>query len=109
MSPHAESQVEHSADFRRQIERRSALRVLIAEDDASARTGLMELVRAWGYDTTGAGDGEDALAIVESDQPDVVLADLVMPRRDGLSLLRALRDRLDELTFVMVTAQGDCR
>ena len=52
------------------------------------------------------GDGEDALAIVESDQPDVVLADLVMPRRDGLSLLRALRDRLDELTFVMVTAQG---
>ena len=84
----------------------ATLRVLIAEDDPSARTGLMELVRAWGYDTTGAVDGDDALAKVDSEQPDIVLADLVMPRRDGLSLLRALGDRLNELTFVMITAQG---
>ena len=54
----------------------------------------MELVRAWGYDTTGAVDGNDALTRVQADQPDVVLADLVMPGRDGLSLLRSLKDRL---------------
>ncbi len=81
-------------------------RVLIVEDDASARTGLIELVRAWGYDTSGAVDGEDALRQITADQPDVVLADLVMPGRDGLSLLRALSDRLEEMTFVMITAQG---
>ena len=56
---------------------RARTRVLIVEDDASARTGLIELVRAWGYDTTGAVDGEDALRQVTADQPDVVLADLV--------------------------------
>ena len=39
----------------------------------------------------GAVDGEDAMAKVKADQPDIVLADLVMPRRDGLSLLRELK------------------
>ena len=81
-------------------------RVLVVEDDASACTGLTELLQAWGYETTGAVDGEDAIAKVKADQPDIVLADLVMPRRDGLSLLRELKDRLGELSFVMITAQG---
>ena len=85
---------------------KAGTRVLVVEDDAAARTGLTELLRAWGYETTGAVDGEDALAKVKADQPDIVLADLVMPRRDGLSLLRQLKDRLDELSFVMITAQG---
>ena len=81
-------------------------RVLIVEDDKPARLGLIELVRSWGYEASGAPDGEDALAQVRADPPDIVLADLVMPKRDGLSLLRGLKDRLDELSFVMVTAQG---
>ena len=81
-------------------------RVLIVEDDLSARTGLMELVRAWGYETSAAVDGDDAIVKIDADPPDIVLADLVMPKRDGLSLLRALRGRLDELSFVMLTAQG---
>jgi DNA-binding NtrC family response regulator len=84
----------------------AGIRVLIVEDDTSARTGLIELVKAWGFDTIGAVDGEDALEQITAQRPDIVLADLVMPRRDGLSLLRALSDHLSELTFVMVTAQG---
>ena len=90
------------------VEHREAagIRVLIAEDDTSARTGLIELVKAWGFDTIGAVDGEDALEQITAQRPDIVLADLVMPRRDGLSLLRALSDQLSDLTFVMVTAQG---
>ena len=51
-------------------------RVLIVEDDASARTGLAEFVRAWGYETSAAADGEDTISKVKSDQPDIVLADL---------------------------------
>ena len=85
---------------------KTGTRVLVVEDDASARTGLTELLRAWGYETTGAVDGEDAITKVKADQPDIVLADLIMPRRDGLSLLRELKDRLNELSFVMITAQG---
>lgn len=81
-------------------------RVLVVEDDNPARLGLIELVRTWGYEASGAVDGEEALERVQAAPPDIVLADLVMPKRDGLSLLRSLKDRLDELSFVMVTAQG---
>ena len=84
----------------------AATRVLIAEDDVSARRGLIELVRTWGFAAEGAADGEEALAKVTSFRPSIVLADLVMPRRDGLGLLRALEGDLDDLTFVMITAQG---
>jgi len=68
------------------VEHREAagIRVLIAEDDTSARTGLIELVKPWGFDTIGAVDGEDALEQITAQRPDIVLADLVMPRRDGL-------------------------
>jgi DNA-binding NtrC family response regulator len=79
----------------------------VVEDDVSAREGLLELLRSWGLHVAGAGDGDDALAQVERRPPDIVLADLRMPKRDGLWLLRALRDHLHELTFVMMTAQAD--
>tara|TARA_B100000315_G_scaffold259744_1_gene316988 strand:+ start:1716 stop:3113 length:1398 start_codon:yes stop_codon:yes gene_type:complete len=81
-------------------------RVLIAEDDTSARRGLMELVRSWGFAAEGAADGEEALERITSFRPSIVLADLAMPRRDGLGLLRALEGDLDDLTFVMITGQG---
>ena len=79
LTPQAEPNAEPIGDARA-----AALRVLIAEDDTSARTGLMELLRAWGYDTIGAVDGANALAKVAAERPDIVLADLVMPKRDGV-------------------------
>ena len=82
------------------------MRVLIVEDDVSARRGLTELVRAWGYDAEGAADGQEGLEKVTTYRPSVVLADMVMPRMDGLELLRRVKDQLSELTFVLITAQG---
>ena len=81
-------------------------RVLVVEDDEAARLGLVELVRTWGYVAEEAVDGEDALAKIESFRPAIVLTDLVMPRRSGLELLRALHDRLREVTVILLTAQG---
>jgi DNA-binding NtrC family response regulator len=81
-------------------------RVLIVEDDRAARVGLTELIRAWGYVAESAADGEEALGKVTSFRPGVVLTDLVMPRMDGLGLLRALQDQLTDLCVVILTAQG---
>ena len=64
------------------------MRVLIVEDDASARRGLTELVRAWGYEAEGAADGQEGLEKITTYRPSVVLADMVMPRMDGLELLQ---------------------
>jgi DNA-binding NtrC family response regulator len=82
------------------------LRVLVAEDDTSARAGLVELIAEWGFEVRGACDGDDALAQIAHTPPDIVLVDLVMPKRDGLAVLEALTDRLQDMTFVMMTAQG---
>jgi DNA-binding NtrC family response regulator len=82
------------------------MRVLIVEDDAAARRGLTELVRAWGYEAEGAADGEEGLKQIHAYRPSAVLADLVMPRMDGLELLRSVKDQLSDLTFVLITAQG---
>jgi DNA-binding NtrC family response regulator len=82
------------------------MRVLVVEDDAAARQGLTELVRAWGYEAESASDGQEGLERIASGHPSVVLADMVMPRMDGLELLRRVKDQLSELTFIVITAQG---
>jgi DNA-binding NtrC family response regulator len=82
------------------------MRVLIVEDDAAARRGLTELVRAWGHEAEGAADGEEGLKQISTYRPAAVLADMVMPRMDGLELLRQVKDQLSDLSFVLITAQG---
>jgi DNA-binding NtrC family response regulator len=81
-------------------------RVLIVEDDPATRTGLAELVRAWGFQTDEAPDGEDALRRVTSFRPAIIVSDLVMPRMGGHDLLRTLKDQLSDITFILLTAQG---
>jgi DNA-binding NtrC family response regulator len=81
-------------------------RVLIVEDDTSARVGLEQLVKSWGFLAESAGDGEEALQKVTSFRPAIVISDLVMPRLDGLGLLRALQSQGADVTTLLLTAQG---
>src|SRR3979411_2114576 len=82
-------------------------RVLIVEDDAAARGGLEQLLRSWGFVAESAGDGEEALEKVTSFRPAIVITDLVMPRMDGLDLLRALHQQGNtDVTTLLLTAQG---
>ena len=81
-------------------------RVLIVDDEAGSRRGLSELVCSWGYETETAADGVEGLAKSDTFRPQVVIADLVMPRMDGLGLLTGLAPELDHLAVVMLTAKG---
>src|ERR1700674_4745583 len=81
-------------------------RVLIVEDDAAARVGLVQLVKSWGFVAESASDGEDALVKVTSFRPSIVISDLVMPRMDGLALLRALQSQEADVTTLLLTAMG---
>jgi DNA-binding NtrC family response regulator len=83
-----------------------AERVLIVEDDNAARVGLEQLVKSWGFVAESAADGEDALEKVTSFRPAIVISDLVMPRMDGLALLRALQQQGADVTTLLLTAQG---
>jgi len=81
-------------------------RILIVDDETTARTTLAELLGDEGYAVDTAVDGFKALAKVEELAPDLVLTDLNMPGMDGLELMRKARARDPELAVVVMTAYG---
>jgi DNA-binding NtrC family response regulator len=81
-------------------------RVLVVEDDPATRVGLTELIRTWGFLADSAEDGEEGLQKVTSFRPAIVVTDLVMPRMDGVQLLKALREADVDISVVILTAQG---
>jgi DNA-binding NtrC family response regulator len=81
-------------------------KVLIVEDEENERTGLAELIRAWGYDTETAADGVEGLSKVESWAPAIVVTDLKMPRMDGMELLEHIADAPQQVAVILLTALG---
>jgi two-component system response regulator HydG len=80
--------------------------VLIVDDEANARKGLKTLLEQSGFEVMTAGDGAEALDILATTPPDVVVTDLRMPRVDGLELLRRARLAMEDLPVIVVTAFG---
>ena len=81
-------------------------RVLIADDDQSARSGLASLLTTWGYEVQEAVDGKDALERAADFHPTVVIADLIMPRMDGLSLLKPLAELEPTAVVILLTGHA---
>jgi DNA-binding response OmpR family regulator len=83
-------------------------RILVV-DDVRENVRLLEaLLTSRGYEVVSAADGREALALVEAEQPDLILLDVMMPEMDGYAVCRALRDN-DEtavLPVIMVTSSG---
>lgn len=88
-----------------------AKRVLIAEDEPSIVTSLEFLMRRGGYESRVAGDGEEALSLLASFRPHLVLLDVMLPRRSGLELCRLIRAdaALAGTRVLMLTAMGGTR
>lgn len=85
----------------------SKARILVVDDEASARSGLEKLLNQSGYDVSLAPDGVAALEVAASTAPDVVVTDLKMPNMDGMTLLTKLREQDSELPVIVTTAFGD--
>lgn len=82
-------------------------KVLIVEDEEHERTGLAELVSAWGYRAETAKDGQEGLEKVTQWSPSIVVTDLKMPRMGGLELLERIGSETNNtIAVVVVTAQG---
>ncbi len=81
-------------------------RLLIVDDDAHIAASLRERFAARGYTATVACDGEQALARMRQEQPDVVLLDLQMPKLDGIGVLDKMREEGLESAVIVITAHG---
>jgi DNA-binding response OmpR family regulator len=80
--------------------------ILVIEDDLSIRRGVAATLRHASYEVREAGDGVTGSEIALSEDLDLVLLDLVLPRRDGLEVLRRIRREDPALPVIVVTARG---
>ncbi|HRC60090.1 MAG: response regulator [Propionivibrio sp.] len=83
-------------------------KVLIADDEQNIVISLDFLLRREGFEVLVAADGEEALAKIRSDRPDLVLLDVMMPKMNGFDVCQALRadPELASIRVLMLTAKG---
>ena len=84
----------------------SSARILVVDDEQETREVFAELLTHWGYEVEQTSDGHEALKLAGERRPDVIVSDLVMPKLDGLSLVRALREELPDTPVVIITGRG---
>ncbi len=79
--------------------------ILVVEDDQPLRKMMTAFLTLNGYKAIGAGDGEEALKVMESVLPDMVIADVMMPKMDGWQLTEAIRQSWSMMPIILVTAR----
>lgn len=82
-----------------------SMRVLVVEDSPRLQRSLALALRKTGYSVDLAGDGEEALWQAGSSEYDAIVLDWMLPKRDGLSVMRALRERGNRAHVLMLTAR----
>ncbi len=85
-------------------DRKKNYKILIADDDVNVHQSLNTYFRREGYQTLAAYDGDGALALARSSQPDMILLDIMMPGKDGLVVCREIR-KDSNVPIIMLTAK----
>lgn len=80
--------------------------ILVCDDEELIRWSLTEHLRQQGHTVVEAEDGQDALDKIRASAPDLLLSDIKMPRMDGMTLLRTLREQGFDLPVIVLTAHG---
>ena len=81
-------------------------RILVVEDDPAIRQGVLDALEFEGYATLSAARGDEGLSTAVRAEIDLVLLDLVMPGKDGLDVLKELREVRPALPVIILTARG---
>jgi DNA-binding response OmpR family regulator len=82
-------------------------KILIAEDDANIRLGLVATLESEGYAVTAAADGAQALKLFPQEKFELVLLDVMMPKASGYDVCRELRARGTRVPVLFLTAKGE--
>ena len=81
-------------------------RILIAEDDPSTARLLCAIVKRAGYEPLIAADGVQALEMLDHNHIDLLLCDVMMPRMDGFTLTRTIREKRQHAAYFNADGQG---
>lgn len=83
------------------------MKILVVDDDRSVRDTLRQSLTFNGYDVVQATDGEEAQTLIRKENPDLVIMDGVLPKVDGLEILRSLRGSGSEVLVLMLSQKSD--
>lgn len=83
-------------------------KVLVVEDDATLRQALVEFLEAENFSVTIATDGEEAVKLVKNSGPDVILLDIILPKKDGFDVIKEVKadDNTKDIPIVLLTNLG---
>lgn len=82
--------------------------ILVAEDESAIREGLIALLESEGYTVRAAVDGEEALLLFREHRPDLVLLDVMMPKKNGYAVCSEIRSFDQDVPILFLTAKdGD--
>ncbi|NOD46936.1 MULTISPECIES: response regulator transcription factor [unclassified Ruegeria] len=86
-------------------------KVLLIEDEPNIAEAIRFLLSREGWQVEIHGDGSDALEVIQGAQPDLVILDVMLPGKNGMDILRDLREmeELASLPVLMLTARGQSR
>lgn len=80
--------------------------ILLVDDEPLLRQNLSKFLKVLGHDVLVAGNGREAMSVIEGSSVDLVVTDVNMPDMDGLELLNALRGRTPPLPIVVMSGGG---
>ena len=82
------------------------MRILVVEDERKIANFIQKGLKEFGFAVENVGRGDEALEIILDNPFDAVVLDIMLPGRDGLSVLRALRERSNAVPVLILTARG---
>ncbi len=82
-------------------------RILVIDDEELIRSFLRDLLKEEGYEVIMASDGEEGLALFETNSIDLVITDIIMPVKDGLDTILELKKKAPELPVIAISAGGN--
>ena len=85
------------------------IRVLLVDDEPDFLEIMGGVIKGWGCDLSVALGGKEAIGILKSAKPDIIILDYLMPGMDGVDTLKAIRNIDEKMPVIMFTAHPDAR
>lgn len=81
-------------------------RILVIDDDEIFRTGLVGILQMEGYSVLEAKDGEEGLAVFKEENPDLVITDILMPKKEGIETIIEILDEQSGQAIIAMSGGG---